>query len=147
MHRKILKVPASMFVDHINHNGLDNREANLRPATRAQNARNRRKDRESQLPLKIQRPDLVQAPATMGCANNGRSQLEVHRLFRQRNRRRKSLRQSRKEVPRRIRRIKLQKIVSASPPATNDILFRDLLLNIHAVNSESLQLFIFAFYT
>jgi len=46
MHREILKVPASMFVDHINHNGLDNRNANLRPATRAQNARNRRKGRK-----------------------------------------------------------------------------------------------------
>jgi hypothetical protein len=47
MHREILKVPASMFVDHINHNGLDNRNANLRPATRAQNARNRRKGRKA----------------------------------------------------------------------------------------------------
>ncbi|KPL25465.1 MAG: hypothetical protein AMJ75_01080 [Phycisphaerae bacterium SM1_79] len=43
MHRQILKVPDHMFVDHINHNGLDNRKANLRPATRTQNNRNRRK--------------------------------------------------------------------------------------------------------
>jgi hypothetical protein len=43
MHRQILKVPDHMFVDHINHNGLDNRKANLRQATRAQNSRNRRK--------------------------------------------------------------------------------------------------------
>ncbi len=47
MHREILKVPEGMCVDHINHNGLDNRKANLRPATRAQNARNRQKQRGS----------------------------------------------------------------------------------------------------
>jgi len=43
MHRQILKVPDDIFVDHINHNGLDNRKANLRPATCTQNNRNRRK--------------------------------------------------------------------------------------------------------
>ncbi len=43
MHRLILKVPHNMFVDHINRNGLDNRKANLRPATHAQNSCNRAK--------------------------------------------------------------------------------------------------------
>jgi len=43
MHREILKVPDGMLLDHINHNGLDNRKANLRPATSAENNRNRRK--------------------------------------------------------------------------------------------------------
>jgi len=43
MHRSILPPPEGMCVDHANNNGLDNRKANLRLATPAQNARNRRK--------------------------------------------------------------------------------------------------------
>ena len=43
MHQKIIEVPQGMVVDHINHDGMDNRRANLRPATRAQNIRNRKK--------------------------------------------------------------------------------------------------------
>lgn len=43
MHREVLKVADDMVADHINHNGLDDRRANLRPATCAQNKRNRKK--------------------------------------------------------------------------------------------------------
>lgn len=43
MHQEILKVPEGMVADHINHDGMDNRRANLRAATRAQNLRNRKK--------------------------------------------------------------------------------------------------------
>lgn len=43
MHRQVLNNPDSEFIDHINHNGRDNRKANLRPATRAQNNCNRKK--------------------------------------------------------------------------------------------------------
>ncbi len=42
MHRKIIEVGPSLCVDHINHNGLDNRKANLRSATSEQNMWNRR---------------------------------------------------------------------------------------------------------
>jgi hypothetical protein len=41
MHREVLNPPDHLFVDHINHNGLDNRIANLRTATPQQNAYNR----------------------------------------------------------------------------------------------------------
>jgi hypothetical protein len=47
MHREIIPVPDNMVVDHINHNGLDNRKANLRPATVAQNACNRRHTKDA----------------------------------------------------------------------------------------------------
>lgn len=43
IHRAVPNVPNGMFVDHINRNGLDNRKANLRPATHAQNTQNRAK--------------------------------------------------------------------------------------------------------
>jgi len=43
MHREIIKVPDGMFIDHINHDSMDNRCANLRLATHLQNTYHRRK--------------------------------------------------------------------------------------------------------
>ena len=45
MHRVVLNAPAGLEVDHVNGNGLDNRRANLRVATTAQNQHNRQKRR------------------------------------------------------------------------------------------------------
>ena len=45
MHRIILKAPEDKFIDHINHNGLDNRKSNLRICTMQQNSWNMRKQR------------------------------------------------------------------------------------------------------
>ena len=43
MHRFILQPPSMMHIDHINHDTLDNRRANLRVCTNAENHRNQRK--------------------------------------------------------------------------------------------------------
>ena len=47
MHRQIIDAPQGMDVDHINHNGLDNRRFNLRACTRSQNLGNQRKQRNA----------------------------------------------------------------------------------------------------
>jgi hypothetical protein len=43
MHHQIIDIPEGMVCDHINHNGLNNRKPNLRPATVSQNNCNTRK--------------------------------------------------------------------------------------------------------
>jgi len=45
MHRVIMNAGDGQFIDHINHNGLDNRKANLRLASMAQNSWNKRKQK------------------------------------------------------------------------------------------------------
>jgi hypothetical protein len=53
MHRRIIGAKLGEFVDHINHNGLDNRRENLRICTLSQNGANqRRQNRVKSSPYK-----------------------------------------------------------------------------------------------
>lgn len=52
LHKEILPPPIGMLVDHVNHNGLDNRRSNLRLATYGQNQANRRSKRGTSSPFK-----------------------------------------------------------------------------------------------
>lgn len=47
MHREIMLTPKGMMTDHINHDGLDNRRANLRVCSHAQNMQNSRSAKNS----------------------------------------------------------------------------------------------------
>ena len=50
MHAEIMNLPKGMFVDHINHDTLDNRRNNLRSVTHRQNHQNRRQSKYSKYP-------------------------------------------------------------------------------------------------
>lgn len=52
MHRLLVGEPVGLDVDHIDGDSLNNRRANLRPATRSQNLANARKGRRGPTPYK-----------------------------------------------------------------------------------------------
>lgn len=52
MHRQILSAPPHLLVDHIDHDGLNNRKQNLRLATFTQNCRNQKKSAKATSPYK-----------------------------------------------------------------------------------------------
>ena len=52
MHRVIMQTPKGMVVDHINHNGVDNRRANLRNCTTMQNTWNSKPEKGATSPYK-----------------------------------------------------------------------------------------------
>ena len=43
LHQEVIQVPEGMVIDHINHDGMDNRSANVRVATYSQNLYHRKK--------------------------------------------------------------------------------------------------------
>jgi hypothetical protein len=52
MHRKIMDFPSGKDIDHVNHDGLDNRKCNLRVCTRSQNKKNARLSKNNSSGLK-----------------------------------------------------------------------------------------------
>jgi len=49
LHRVILDVPQGIYVDHIDHDGLNNTRSNLRPCSMSENMRNQRRQRRKKL--------------------------------------------------------------------------------------------------
>lgn len=66
LHRFILGAPAGMYVDHINHDGLDCRRANMRLVTPSQNRINGRRNRDGRSRFKGVSPTGAKFKAQVG---------------------------------------------------------------------------------
>jgi hypothetical protein len=78
MHRLVIDVPTGCFCDHINHNGLDNRKANLRVAQHKQNVWHRRK---FQRPSRSRYKGVDFRPANSGKCWRARIRINGKRLY------------------------------------------------------------------
>ncbi len=67
MHRVVMHVPVGLHTDHINHNGLDNRKANLRICLRIQNQFNGKPRRNSASKYKGVYPSRAKWQARITC--------------------------------------------------------------------------------
>lgn len=68
LHRFITNCPANMVVDHINHDGLDNRKENLRICTYSQNSMNVKKRKISTSKFK----------GVTKCSQTGKWRAQIH---------------------------------------------------------------------
>lgn len=78
LHRLVMAPPPGMSVDHINHNGLDNRRANLRLCTTQENARNRRPNRNAKVAFKGVTPTKGKFQASI-CVGGAHRYLGLHK--------------------------------------------------------------------
>jgi hypothetical protein len=87
MHRVIMNPPPKMFVDHIDHNGLNNQRSNLRIVTQRQNNQNMRrltKEHLDELRLELKRlrhVELIASQLYQEMKNHGHIH-EVQQLMR-----------------------------------------------------------------
>ena len=71
MHSLIMQAPKGMQVDHINHNGLDNRRSNLRICTRAENQHNR-------LPIKRNQTSIFKGVTWNNTCHKWRARISIN---------------------------------------------------------------------
>ena len=73
MHRRIMHTGPDFQVDHLNHNGLDNRKRNMRLCTTRQNAENQRNQSKHGIGV-VKRAKCPQRPFELRIAFHGKQQ-------------------------------------------------------------------------